>query len=136
MQTPYSDRDQELGIEEGSIKIVGYEKEDIPVGQSVDVTVSVDQTEMASYDEYESKTYIRDEGTYFLTTGNSVHEAMNNILAAKTAEDEEAQARMAEFGEAGNSALVWQQDYTFDDQILHSPKSQVLRSLTSLTIGI
>ncbi len=117
MQTPYSDRDQELGIEEGSIKIVGYEKEDIPVGQSVDVTVSVDQTEMASYDEYESKTYIRDEGTYFLTTGNSVHEAMNNILAAKTAENEEAQARMAEFGEAGNSALVWQQDYTFDDQI-------------------
>ena len=68
MQTPYSDRDQELGIEEGSIKIVGYEKEDIPAGQSVDVTVSVDQTEMASYDEYESKTYIRDEGTYFLTT--------------------------------------------------------------------
>lgn len=32
-----------------------------------------------------------------------MHEAMNNILAAKTAENEEAQARMAEFGEAGNS---------------------------------
>ncbi len=117
MQTPYTERDASLGIEESSIKLVGYEKETIPAGESVDVTVSVDQEEMASYDEYESKTYIRDEGTYYLTTGENVHDAMNNILAAKTADDAAAAGRMSELGESGNATLVWSAEYTFDDTI-------------------
>lgn len=117
MQTPYSDRDAELGIEEGSIKIVGYDKVEVPAHSEATVTIPVSQREMATYDEYEAKTYIRDAGTYYLTIGDSVHDAMNNILAAKTADNEEAAARMQELGESGNASAVWSKDYTFDADI-------------------
>lgn len=117
MQTPYSDRDQSLGIEEGSIKLVGYTKVAVPAHSTAVATISVDQTEMATYDEYDAKTYIRDGGTYYLTVGDSVHDAMNNILADKVTGNEEAAARMTELGETGNASLVWKQDYTFDAQV-------------------
>lgn len=123
MQTPYSQRDAENGNEESSIKLVGYEKVDVPAGSSTNVTVSVDQEEMATYDANEAKTYIRDAGTYYLTVGESVHDAMNNILSAKSTGNEEAIARMTELGESGNASLTWSADYTYDDQIFSTSET-------------
>lgn len=123
MQTPFTERDQRLGIEEGAIKLVGFEKVDVPAGESVVARVSVDQRQMGTYDEYEAKTYVRDAGTYFLTTGADVHDAMNNILSAKVQGDPAATARMAELGEAGDAGLTWSGEYTFDDEIFSTSRT-------------
>ncbi|MCD7862528.1 MAG: fibronectin type III-like domain-contianing protein [Lachnospiraceae bacterium] len=117
MQTPYSERDKENGIEESSIKLVAYDKFEIPANSSIKVTIPVDQKEMRSYDAYVSKTYIRDGGDYYITVGEDVHDAMNNILALKTVDMSEALQRMDELGESGNADLVWKTTYEFDDKV-------------------
>ena len=117
MQTPYSERDRENGIEESAIKLVAYDKFEIPANSSINVTIPVDQKEMRSYDANVSKTYIRDGGDYYLTVGEDVHDAMNNILTMKTEGMDEAAQRMAELNESGDASLVWKTTYDFDDQV-------------------
>lgn len=86
MQSPYTDYDKANGIEKASVELVGYQKQNIPAGQTVPFTVTVDKTELRTYDANGAGTYILDAGNYYFATGNGVHEALNNILAQKAAD--------------------------------------------------
>ncbi len=115
MQKPYTDYDKDYGIEKSSVELVGFTKtDDIRPGYTENVTISVDKSEMKAYDSYNAKTYIVDEGNYYLTVGSDSHDAANNILAAKGYTPSNTSNRM---DADGNAALVYtyeQED--FDDE--------------------
>ncbi len=87
LQKPYTEYDKENGIEKAAVELVGYTKTPIiPAGQTVEATIVVDGTTLASYDAYNAKTYILDAGDYYFTAAHDAHDAINNILAAKGAD--------------------------------------------------
>ncbi|MBR1812711.1 MAG: glycoside hydrolase family 3 protein [Lachnospiraceae bacterium] len=83
-QQPYTDFDRENRIEKAAVQLVGFEKTKLLApGETEQVTVTVERKELTSYDSYVNKTYILEDGTYFLAIGDDAHDALNNILAAK-----------------------------------------------------
>ena len=84
LQKPYTAYDKENGIEKASVELVGFEKtDDLEPGKSQQITINVSKEEFKSYDANKEKTYILDEGDYYLSIGNGAHEAVNNILSLK-----------------------------------------------------
>ena len=78
LQKPYN------SIEKASVELVGFEKtEEIVQKDTKFVTVSIDKSQLKTYDDDNEKTFIREAGTYYLTVGHDSHDAMNNILAEK-----------------------------------------------------
>jgi len=109
-QSPYTDYDKENGVEKASVTLCGFGKTDILApGESETITVKVDKRDLASYDAYGAKTYILDEGDYYLTLATDAHNAVNNILAAKGYTPENTAERM---DAPGDTRLVykWTQD--------------------------
>ncbi|MBQ7184396.1 MAG: glycoside hydrolase family 3 protein [Clostridia bacterium] len=88
MQSPYTEYDRQNGIEKAAVELVGYTKVDVPAGKTVSASVTVDKSEMRAYDANGKKTYIVDEGNYYFATGNGAHEALNNILMLKAAQND------------------------------------------------
>ena len=85
-QSPYTDYDKENGIEKSAVELCGFDKtKELKPGESQDITISVDKKELRTYDSNKAKTYIMDAGDYYFTAASDVHEALNNILAAKAA---------------------------------------------------
>ena len=107
MQSPYTEYDRQHGIEKAAVELVGYTKVEVPAGQTVaDVKVTVDKTELRTYDADGAGTYILDAGNYYFALGNGSHEALNNILAKKadvkdTANGTVDATRMTAAGDAG-----------------------------------
>ncbi|MCR5491294.1 MAG: glycoside hydrolase family 3 C-terminal domain-containing protein [Bacilli bacterium] len=84
VQKPYTEYDVTNGIEKSAVDFIGFGKTGlIEPTKSETVTVTVDERDFASYDANKAKTYILDEGDYYLTVASDAHEAANNILAAK-----------------------------------------------------
>ena len=90
-QAPYI----EGGVEKAAIQLVGFGKtQTLEPGASETVTVDFDAKYVASYDENAVKAdgtqgaWILDDGDYYFAIGNGAHEALNNVLAAKTGSDE------------------------------------------------
>ena len=84
LQKPYTDYDKENGIEKASVELVGFEKTKLLApNESETVKIEVSKEEFKSYDSEKAKTYILDEGKYYLSIGNGSHDALNNILASK-----------------------------------------------------
>ena len=81
---PYTEYDKANGVENASVSLVGFEKtKELAPGASETVVVSVEKRDLASFDTYGYKTYILDDGDYYLTAATDAHNATNNILAAK-----------------------------------------------------
>ncbi len=83
------------GVEKAAIQLVGFGKtQTLEPGASETVTVDFDAKYVASYDENAVKAdgtqgaWILDDGDYYFAIGNGAHEALNNVLAAKTGSDE------------------------------------------------
>ena len=83
MQSPYTAYDRENGIEKAAVELVGYTKVSVPANSTVKAEVTVDKSEMRTYDQNGQETYIVDAGNYYFATGNGTHEALNNILMLK-----------------------------------------------------
>lgn len=83
MQSPYTEYDRQNGVEKASVELVGYTKLDVPAGQTVTAAVTVDKTELRTYDANGAGTYILDAGSYYFSVGNGSHNALNNILMLK-----------------------------------------------------
>ncbi|MCD7885270.1 MAG: glycoside hydrolase family 3 C-terminal domain-containing protein [Lachnospiraceae bacterium] len=84
LQKPYTDYDVSTGVEKASVELVGFEKTSLLApGESETVTVTVEKDNFKTYDSYGYKTYILEEGDYYLAVGTCAHDALNNILAAK-----------------------------------------------------
>ncbi len=113
MQSPYTDYDRQNGIEKAAVELVGYSKVDVPAGKTVTATVEVAKSEMRTYDANGAKTYIVDQGNYYFATGNGAHDALNNILMQKAAQNDTANgavdtSRMSGEGKA-ELAVVYKQ---------------------------
>jgi beta-glucosidase len=83
LQSPYTEYDQQNGVEKPSVKLAGYAKtSELDAGATETVTVSVPKEQMKAYDTDGAGTYILDAGDYYLAAGDNSHVALNNILAA------------------------------------------------------
>lgn len=83
-QTPYTDYDIKNSVEKSAIQLLDFEKTSLlQPKQKVQVTMTVDLENLASYDYKNAKTYIADAGTYYLSLGESAHDALNNVLTAQ-----------------------------------------------------
>lgn len=84
LQKPYTEYDRNNGIENSAIELAGYDKTDVlQSGESETVTIKVSEDLFKSYDANNKKTYIIEEGDYYLTVGANAHAALNNILEAQ-----------------------------------------------------
>ena len=101
-QSPYTDYDEETGVEKASAELVGFGRtSELEPGESETLTIEVDRYELASYDSYGYQTYIFEDGTYYLTAATDAHDAVNNILAAKGYTTSSTDGRMDADGDAG-----------------------------------
>lgn len=84
-QSPYTDYDKQNLVEKASVNLAGFAKtEMLDPGTSETVTVTFDaQDTMKSYDGNAARTYIMDEGDYYVTAAHDAHNAVENILVAK-----------------------------------------------------
>lgn len=81
-QKPYTEYDIKNGIEKSAVDLVGFTKTDtIEPGKEEQVKISIDKYALATYDSVGAKTYVIEEGKYYLTAGADSHTAVNNILA-------------------------------------------------------
>ena len=73
------------GIEKASVELAGYGKTKLlKPNEKETVSITVDGRLLASYDAYENKTYVLDEGDYYFTVARDAHDAVNNILQKKS----------------------------------------------------
>jgi len=81
---PYTTYDKDNKVEKASVALVGFEKTDeLAPGAAQVLTIPVKKSDLASFDTYGFKTYILDDGDYYLTAATDAHNAVNNVLAAK-----------------------------------------------------
>ena len=109
LSSPYTQYDIDHNIEKAAVQLIGFGKTDIlEPGESVTLTIQVDERDMAAYDAKGAGTYILDAGKYLLTVATDAHNATNNILAAhgKTTADG--------MDENGNADLVYGWEMEFD----------------------
>lgn len=84
-QPPYTEYDKENGVEKASVNLVDFAKTGLleaGASETVEMTFDADES-MKSYDGNIAKTYIMDEGDYYIAAGRDAHDAVNNILSAK-----------------------------------------------------
>lgn len=84
-QAPYTDYDRQNQVEKASVNLAAFGKTNLlEPGASETVEISFDAQElMKSYDAYGARTYIMDEGQYYITAAADAHDAVNQILSAK-----------------------------------------------------
>ncbi|MDR2052100.1 MAG: glycoside hydrolase family 3 C-terminal domain-containing protein, partial [Treponema sp.] len=84
-QAPYTDYDRANNVEKAAVNLAGFAKTAILApGASETVEISFHaQDAMKSYDANGARTYIMDEGSYYITAARDAHDAVNNILKAK-----------------------------------------------------
>ncbi len=109
MQRPYTGRE---GVEIPSIELVSFAKTGVlePDGGRETVTVTIDKENMRTYDAYGEGTYILEEGDYYFSFGSNAHDALNNVLLAKSENGVAVQKdRMFSFDTdgAGNAAYAY-----------------------------
>lgn len=113
LQKPYTDYDQEMGIEKASVELVGFDKtETLAPGESQQVTITVSRDSFKTYDANGYETYILEPGEYYLAIGVSAHDALNNILALK------GKSTLDGMDQDGNAAFAQQvgQDIVLDTE--------------------
>lgn len=120
IQKPYTDYDksEEHPVEKAAVELVAFAKTDMlyPTSEtgkpnSQTLTVTVSEYDFKSYDAYGAGTYILEKGDYYLATGTSSHDALNNILAAKPLSSDQ-KARM---DAPGNASLAHKITVAEDD---------------------
>ena len=110
VQSPY----KAGGLEKSAIQLVAFEKTAVlEPGASEEVTIEFDPAYFASYDENAVKengtqgAWVLEDGDYYFAIGNGAHEALNNVLAAKTGTTD-GLVKTAETEEiVAENAIVW-----------------------------
>ena len=84
VQSPYTEYDIEHGVEKAAVTLVGFDKtKNLAPDESQTLKIVVNAEDFASYDAEGYKTYILEEGDYYVTAAEDAHKAVNNILAAR-----------------------------------------------------
>lgn len=90
LKKPYSEEEKLNGVEVPAVELAGFARTDtIDPGESQTVTVTVDREDLKTYDANDERTYIVEEGDYYLTAARNAHEAVDNILQAKELSENE-----------------------------------------------
>ncbi len=130
LSKPYTDYDKQNGVEKAAVELVGYAKTGVLApGASETVTVTVDREQFRSYDRNGYKTYIVDEGSYYLTVANGSHEAVNNVLAARGFTPENTNGKM---DAEGNADLVFETKVDALDSTTYAVSSHTGNAITNL----
>lgn len=80
-KAPYTDYDKQYGVEKSAIQLLDFEKTPLlNPEQSATITMTIDMANLASYDSKNKKTFIVEDGDYYLALGSSAHDALNNVL--------------------------------------------------------
>ena len=95
-QAPYTEQNIADKVEKSAVVLVGFDKTGVlEPGASETVTITFDRYAMASYNASLTRSdsdrqggYVLDEGNYYFAVGDDAHDALNNILACKIAEEE------------------------------------------------
>ena len=96
-QSPYTQYDKDNGVEKASVELCGFDKKEIAAGATEHFEITVEKENLTSYDANNARTYILEDGDYYFTVGSDAHNAVNNILMAKGADE----SRMSGSGDAG-----------------------------------
>ena len=96
-QSPYTQYDKDNGVEKASVELCGFDKKEIAAGATEHFEITVEKEDLTSYDANNARTYILEDGDYYFTVGSDAHNAVNNILMAKGADE----SRMSGSGDAG-----------------------------------
>ena len=109
-QSPYTDYDKANGIEKAAVELAGFAKTDVLApGASETVNITVNKSELRTYDANKAKTYIVDAGDYYFAVGTDSHNALNNILAAKGYTVASTNGKMTADGDA-DLTYAWTED--------------------------
>lgn len=104
LQKPYI----QGGVEKASVELVGYAKtQPLAPKASQPVSITVEKYSFKSYDSETAKTYILDEGDYYLTVAKNAHDAVNNILAEKGYTTENTDGKMDKDGDSELVDVAW-----------------------------
>lgn len=115
VQSPYTDYDKQHDVEKSAIQLVNIGKTGTLAanGGSEELTIKMDLYNIASYDYTEAKTWILDDGDYYFAIGESAHDALNNVLAAKNVSSAGGDAELARAWE--NREFRTFADYEFSE---------------------
>ena len=106
-QTPYGEYEQTNLVEKSAIQLLDFGKTGLlEPGASQTLTIECDKYLLASYDYTAAKGYILSEGDYYVAIGDNVHDALNNVLAAKGATGMVDEAGNAVEGDAAKT-FTW-----------------------------
>ena len=84
LSSPYTLYDIDKQIEKAAVQLIGFGKTVVlEPSKSQEITIRVDERDMAAYDAYGAGTYILDAGTYYFTAATDSHNANLNVLAAQ-----------------------------------------------------
>lgn len=116
------------GVEKSAIQLMDFEKtKELQPNQSQQITMTVDMSNIASYDYAGAGTFIVDEGEYFFSIGNDSHDALNNILAAQHKSKTDG---MTADGDASKT-YSWHWDYDKDTFSVSKNNTQIENRLSS-----
>lgn len=121
-QSPYTEYDKQNNVEKSAVQLLNFAKVEVPKGEERTVEIECSLEFLASYDYTKAKTYILDAGTYYFAIGDDAHDALNNIIAAKS-------SAHSDLGDA-DKTRTFEQD-TFDDET-YSTSSITGNEITNL----
>ena len=120
-QSPYTDYDMANGIEKASVELCGFAKtKELNPGESQEIKISVERSELATYDSKVTKSYLLEAGDYYLTLGNNAHDALNNIISKKGEGRSERITSIASDKAGGDSTKVYSLHVSENDDSAYS----------------
>lgn len=119
LQKPYTEYDKKTGIEKSAVELVGFDKTD-SITKDQTLTVTVKGEEFKTYDSYGKRTYILEQGDYYLAVGRSAHDALNNILALKGYKASDGMTDDLGAPADGNASLAYKIHIDADDHVKYS----------------
>lgn len=119
--SPYTEYDRLNGVEKAAVELCGFDKKEVPAGDTVNYTITVNTEDLTSYDANVAKTYILEDGDYWFTAGKNAHDAVNNIIRAKAQDgdisvDEDKMYGVGNDGTGDASLCAKWTNGTFDDE--------------------
>lgn len=128
LQKPYTAYDITHGIEKPSVELAGFTKtRTLRPGKSEIVTIEVTAETFRTYDDDSAKTYILEEGDYYIAFGTDAHLALNNILAKKSADG--IAVNTAKMTSAGNADFVGKIHINENDFTTYSENGKIANRL-------
>lgn len=127
LQKPYTAYDVQNKVEKASVELVGFAKtKELAPGKPETLKIKIEKESFKTYDANGYKTYILEEGEYYLAVGTSAHSAVNNILAKKGKTTADG---MTEDGNA-NFAVKVGEDITLDT-VTYSTSKETNEKITN-----